>query len=197
MAHGTLFAGMPNATFKDSAVLVNGYRAIKSDQELVYTRRAARFVEAVHQCIAEVYDASLLGVDGHGGDYTPIIPLLLSGADVSAPHLTWDDKPMKRSEATFFEIASAHRHYHCPMSRSVFLGKPTDTTWTSEKRCWKARTWGSRWQGPAIAAAISPRYFSGSWRNMGSKKPTVRDTPLDYPIARIGASGPCHSGLET
>jgi ectoine hydrolase len=89
VTHGTLFAGMPNATFKDSTVLVNGYRVIKSDQELVYTRRAARIVQAVHQCIAEIYDASPVGADGHGGDYPAIIPLLPSGADVSAPHLAW------------------------------------------------------------------------------------------------------------
>jgi ectoine hydrolase len=146
-AHGALVKGMPNATFKDTTGLVNWCRAIKSDQELVYMRRAARIVEAMHQriaektepgirkcdLVAEIYDASLRGADGHGGDYPAIIPLLPSGADASAPHLTWDDKPMKRGEATFFEIAGVHRHYHCPMSRSAFLGKPTDTILDAEK----------------------------------------------------------------
>ena len=31
-----------------------------------------------------------------GGDYPAIVPLLPSGSDAAAPHLTWDDKPMKR-----------------------------------------------------------------------------------------------------
>ena len=60
-----------------------------------------------------------------GGDYPAIVPLLPSGADAAAPHLTWDDKPMKAGEGTFFEIAGCYHRYHCPLSRTVFLGKPT------------------------------------------------------------------------
>ena len=48
-----------------------------------------------------------------------------SGADASAPHLTWDDKPLKAGEGTFFEIAGCYHRYHCPLSRTVFLGRPT------------------------------------------------------------------------
>ena len=146
-AHAALVTGLPNASFKDATGMVNWCRAVKSDQELIYMRRAARIVEAMHQriadrltpgmrkcdLVAEIQDASLRGADGHGGDYAAIIPLLPSGADASAPHLTWDDKPMKRGEATFFEIAGVHRRYHCPMSRSAFLGKPTDTILDAEQ----------------------------------------------------------------
>jgi len=146
-AHAALVAGLPNATFKDTTGLVNWCRAVKSDQELAYMRRAARIVEAMHRriaetiepgmrkcdLVAEIQDASLRGADGHGGDYPAIVPLLPSGADASAPHLTWDDKPMKRGEATFFEIAGVHRRYHCPLSRSAFMGKPTDTILDAEK----------------------------------------------------------------
>jgi ectoine hydrolase len=57
--------------------------------------------------VAEIYDAGTRGVDGIGGDYPAIVPLLPSGADASAPHLTWDDRPMKSGEGTFFEIAGA------------------------------------------------------------------------------------------
>ena len=59
-----------------------------------------------------------------GGDYPAIVPLLPSGADASAPHLTWDDKPMQAGEGTFFEIAGCYHRYHCPLSRTVFLGTP-------------------------------------------------------------------------
>ena len=59
--------------------------------------------------------------------------MLPSGADASAPHLTWDDKPMKAGEGTFFEIAGVHRRYHCPLSRSVFLGKPPQEMVEAEK----------------------------------------------------------------
>ena len=138
---------LPNAAFKDATGLVNWQRAVKSPQELTYMRRAARIVEAMHarifeviepgirknELVAEIYRTGIAGADGHGGDYPAIVPLLPSGADAGAPHLTWDDKPMRAGEATFFEIAGCHRRYHCPLSRTVFLGKPTDTFLDAEK----------------------------------------------------------------
>ena len=83
--------------------------------------------------VAEIYDAGIRGVDGFGGDYPAIVPLLPSGADASAPHLTWDDKPMKAGEGTFFEIAGCYHRYHCPLSRTVFLGRPTQAFLDAEK----------------------------------------------------------------
>ena len=83
--------------------------------------------------VAEIYDAGIRGVDGFGGDYAAIVPLLPSGADASAPHLTWDDRPMRAGEGTFFEIAGCYRRYHCPLSRTVFLGKPTQEFLDAEK----------------------------------------------------------------
>ncbi|MDH5528768.1 MAG: M24 family metallopeptidase, partial [Paracoccaceae bacterium] len=129
--------------------LVNWQRAVKSEQELDYMRVAGKIVGKMHRrifdkvepgmrkcdLVAEIYDAGLRYDDGigAGGDYPAIVPLLPSGADASAPHLTWDDKPMKSGEGTFFEIAGAYHRYHCPLSRTVFLGKPTQTFLDAEK----------------------------------------------------------------
>jgi ectoine hydrolase len=140
---------LPNAKFSDTTALVNWQRAVKSEQELVYMRNAGRIVERMHQrifdkvepgmrkcdLVADIYDAALRfdETDGFGGDYAAIVPLLPSGKDASAPHLTWDDKPMRNGEGTFFEIAGVYRRYHCPLSRSVFLGKPTQTFIDAEK----------------------------------------------------------------
>ena len=52
------------------------------------------------------------------------MPLLPTGSDAAAPHLTWDDTPFREGEGTFFEIAGCYKRYHCPLSRTVFLGKP-------------------------------------------------------------------------
>lgn len=138
-AYQSLTRHLPNAQFHDATGLTNWCRAIKSAQELTYMRRAARIVEAMHariidkvepgirKCdlVAEIYDAGVRGADGHGGDYPAIVPLLPSGSDAAAPHLTWDDLPMKSGEGTFFEIAGCYRRYHVPLSRTVFLGKPS------------------------------------------------------------------------
>ncbi|MGV1760355.1 ectoine hydrolase DoeA [Rhizobium sp. A22-96] len=146
-AYASLVKHLPNAHFKDAQGLVNWQRAVKSATELDYMRKAGRIVEAMHRrivdkvepgirksdLVAEIYDAGIRGVDGFGGDYAAIVPLLPSGADASAPHLTWDDKPMKSGEGTFFEIAGCYRRYHCPLSRTVFLGKPTQAFLDAEK----------------------------------------------------------------
>lgn len=138
-AHAALTNHLPNARFKDARGLVNWQRAVKSATELDYMHKAARIVEAMHRrivervepgmrkndLVAEIFESGIRGVDGIGGDYAAIVPLLPSGPDASAPHLTWDDKPMKSGEGTFFEIAGCYRRYHCPLSRTVFLGKPT------------------------------------------------------------------------
>ena len=47
-----------------------------------------------------------------------------TGADASAPHLTWDDKKIPDNSGTFFEIAGCYRRYHCPLCRTVYLGAP-------------------------------------------------------------------------
>ena len=112
-------------------------------------RVAGKFVEKMHhrvfekiepgirKCnlVADIYDASLRYDEdiGAGGDYPAIVPLLPSGVDASAPHLTWDDQPVKSGEGTFFEIAGVYRRYHCPLSRTVFLGQPTKTFIDAEK----------------------------------------------------------------
>ena len=102
-------------------------------------RRAARIVEQMHtrildqvepgmrKCdlVAEIYDASIRGTAEYGGDYPAIVPLLPSGTDAAASHLTWDDRPMKKGEATFFEIAGCYRRYHVPLCRTVYLGQPS------------------------------------------------------------------------
>lgn len=134
----TLRSELPDTNFCDATSLVNWQRAIKSETEIEYMRRAARIVEAMHaqiieiaepgmrknDLVAEIYRTSVRGTDGHWGDYPAIVPMAPSGMDATAPHLTWNDRPLKLGESTFFEIAGAHRRYQCPQSRTLFLGTP-------------------------------------------------------------------------
>ncbi len=148
-AYAALQQGLPNATFNDATALVNWQRAVKSPQELAYMRKAGKFVERMHErivekaepgvrkcdLVADIYDAALRydpALDA-GGDYPAIVPLLPSGPAADAPHLTWDDQPMKTGEGTFFEIAGTYNRYHCPLSRTLFLGQPTETFINAEK----------------------------------------------------------------
>jgi Xaa-Pro aminopeptidase len=137
-AHHALRASLPQARFVDSHELVNWVRAVKSEAELDLMRTAARIVErvmaagigavepGVRQCdaVAAIYDAGVRGVDGVGGDYPAIVPMLPTGPGTGTPHLTWSDEPFKAGEATILELAGCYRRYHCPLARTVFLGAP-------------------------------------------------------------------------
>ncbi|CAH2935372.1 MAG: N-alpha-acetyl-L-2,4-diaminobutyrate deacetylase [uncultured Paraburkholderia sp.] len=129
-AYRSLVEHLPKATWHDATSLVNWQRAVKSPREIEYMRVAARIVERIepgmrkNDLVADIYSTGIRGVQGHGGDYPAIVPLLPTGTDAAAPHLTWDDTPFVKGAGTFFEIAGCFRRYHCPQSRTVFLGKP-------------------------------------------------------------------------
>ncbi len=146
-AFATLQRELPNVRFADATALTNWQRAVKSPQELDYMRIAGKIVSAMHRYILDTVEPGMRkcdlvagitsvgtrGVDGHGGDYPAIVPLIPSGSDAAAPHLTWDDRPFKTGEGTFFEVAGCYHRYHCPLSRTIFLGKPTQTFIDAEK----------------------------------------------------------------
>jgi len=148
-AFASLQSHLPDASFVDATALVNWQRAVKSERELEYMRTAGKIVAKMHQrivekiepgirkcdLVADIYDAALRYDEslGAGGDYPAIVPLLPSGEAADAPHLTWDDQPMKAGEGTFFEIAGVYRRYHCPLSRTAFLGEPTKTFINAER----------------------------------------------------------------
>ncbi|WP_346914912.1 M24 family metallopeptidase [uncultured Roseibium sp.] len=137
-AYLTLTEELPDATFVDATALVNWQRTVKSEEEIVYIRKAARISEKIIDgilarvepgvrkvdVVAEIYADAVRGLDDAWGDYPAIVPLLPSGADAAAPHLTWDGRLLEKGEATFFEISGCHRRYHAPLCRTVFLGKP-------------------------------------------------------------------------
>ena len=207
-AFASLVKHLPNARFVDATALVNWQRAVKSPTEIAYMRNAARIVEAMHQrivdkvepgmrkcdLVAEIYDAGTRGVDGSdgriGGDYPAIVPLLPSGEDASAPHLTWDDKPMKIGEGTFFEIAGCYHRYHCPLSRTVFLGKPTQAFLDAEKATLEGMDAGLAAAKPGNTCEDIANAFFAVLRKYG----IVKDNRTGY---SIGLSYPPDWGERT
>ena len=139
-AHAALTGALPDARFVDATALVNWQRAVKSAPELAFMRKAAAISEKIvdgllervepgvpkNEVVAEILRDAVRGVDGAWGDYPAIVPLLPSGSDAAAPHLTWDGRPFATGAATFFEISGCYRRYHAPFCRTLFLGKPPD-----------------------------------------------------------------------
>jgi len=133
----SLQRNLVQANFVDSTGLVNWQRTVKSPRELEFMRKASRIVEKMHarifevmepgmrknDLVAEIYHSGITGTEDGGGDYAAIVPMTPTGADASAPHLTWDDQPIPNNSGTFFEIAGCYRRYHCPLSRTIYLGQ--------------------------------------------------------------------------
>jgi len=130
--------GLPNAKIKDCERLVNWVRVVKSDAEIKLMKSAAEITKlgmekameainpGVRQCdaVSQIYSTLIKGTPEFGGDYASIVPMLPTGKGTSASHLTWTEDKFVEGEATIIEIAGTHKKYHCPMARTVLLGKP-------------------------------------------------------------------------
>lgn len=134
----SLARALPDAQFPDATALVNWQRAIKSPQEIIYLQRAGQVIEQVYQRVmqvaeagmrknelaAEILHAGTWGTAEHYGDYTAIVPLMGMGEEAAACHLTWDGTRLEQDKGMFLELAGAHHRYHCPISRTLYLGTP-------------------------------------------------------------------------
>ncbi|MCE8517846.1 M24 family metallopeptidase [Ruegeria pomeroyi] len=140
-SHAVLEAAFGREALSDATGLVNWQRAVKSSAELDLMRKAGvltahmhsvlrdgfREGRPKHELVAEVQAAGVAGPDGLAGDYPAIAPIAPSGLEASASHITWNDRPLARGEATYFEISGCYHRYHCPASRTLYLGEvPAD-----------------------------------------------------------------------
>lgn len=203
-AYRSLCQGLLDAVFEDATALVNWQRAVKSETEITYMRRAARIVERMHAVIreraepglpknalvADIYHASVAGADGYWGDYPAIVPMAPSGVEATAPHLTWDDSPLRVGESTFFEIAGAFRRYQCPQSRTLFLGKVPQKYLDAEKAVLEAIDAGLAAAKPGHRCADIANAFNSTLNRFGFEK----DSRCGY---AIGLSYPPDWGERT
>jgi len=195
---------LKEARFADATGLVNWQRAVKSDYEVDFVRRAAAIVDAMHAkvvelvepglaknvLVAEVQKQAILGAGGHWGDYCAIVPMLPSGRDASAPHLTWDDRPFKAGEGTFFELGGCYRRYHAPLSRTVYLGRPPQKFLDAEKAVDEATEAGLAACRPGTTCGEVADVFFGTLKKHGFEK----DSRAGY---SIGLSYPPDWGERT
>ncbi len=196
-ANETLRRHLKEAAFHDATGLVNWQRAVKSDHEIDFIRRAAKIVDAMHArivelvepglaknvLVAEVQKQAILGAGGNWGDYAAFVPMLPSGLDATAPHLTWDDRPFKTGEGTFFEIGGCYRRYHAPLSRTVYLGRPPRKFLDAEKAVLEATEAGLAKAKPGNTCEDVAIAFFDTLRRFGFEKDsrTGYSIGLSYP----------------
>ena len=203
-ASETLRSHLKEARFSDATGLVNWQRKVKSPREVEFIRRAAAIVDAMHAkvielvepglpknvLVAEIQKQAILGAGGHWGDYCAIVPMLPSGIDATAPHLTWDDRPFKNNEGTFFELGGCYKRYHAPLSRTVYLGKPPQKFLDAESAVSDATEAGLSQCKPGVTCGEVAEAFFGTLQKRGFHK----DSRAGY---SIGLSYPPDWGERT
>lgn len=137
-SHRVLETAFGRDALQDATGLVNWQRAIKSPAELEMMRKSGCLTARMHEVlreefragipknelVAKVQAAGITGLPDLPGDYPAIAPIAPSGREASASHLTWNGRETVPGEATYFEISGCFRRYHCPASRTLFLGEP-------------------------------------------------------------------------
>ena len=140
--HARLITHLPNTTFRDATLLVNWVRLVKSDNEIEYMKQAGVLVQqamrkayatikpGVRQCdvAADIQHSLISGTDQFGGEYSGLTLILASGTSASASHLTPKDRKFVNNEGTIIELAGVKHRYHCPLSRTAYIGKPDEKT---------------------------------------------------------------------
>ena len=135
--HRTLTSGFQNGQVVNNRDLVNWARLVKSEAEVEVMRTAgaisSRVMEAAiskirpgvpeNEVIAEVYRVQIAGVEGYGGNYSSLCPLLQVGDKTSTPHLTWSDRPLPDHALAMMELAGVRHRYNVPLTRTVHIGK--------------------------------------------------------------------------
>jgi len=135
----TLRRRLPDARIVDDMGIVNWQRLVKEPEEISCMRTAGRIAkEALRRAAptvradrrscdtaAEILHAQAAPAGGVSGDYPAIAPLVIDGTAPAMPHTTWSNAPYRPGQTVILEFAGVHRHYHCPIARTVSIGEPT------------------------------------------------------------------------
>ncbi len=199
-----LKSALSNAKFKNASSIVNWVRVIKSEQEIIYMKRAGKIVEkamqaaydtvneGVRECdvAANIFHAQISGYESHGGDYTSIVPMLPTSSNTSCPHLTWTERPYRDGDYLTIEIAGCYRRYHTPMARTMVLGKAPEKVRTLSEVVLEGINETIRKIKPGLAAEEVEEVWSNTIMRYGHHK----DSRLGY---SIGLSYPPDWGEHT
>jgi Xaa-Pro dipeptidase len=186
-----LKAGLPDAKFQDARLLVSWVRNIKSPAEITLMKKAGTVVNKVMQAAvdaiqigvrecdaaAAVVHAQVAGTDEYGGDYASFLPFFCAGKKASAPHLTWTDDPFLNETSINIELAGCVRRYHCPLSRTIYLGKnpPKKLADTAQ---WTIDALNTELE--AIKPGVTCEQVDQAWRKAISHANIVKESRTGY-----------------
>jgi Xaa-Pro dipeptidase len=127
---------LPDVRWVDADDVVRTVRAVKSDAELSYMRRAAAIsqraieagIAAAGRGVSEREVAAVLYSEliSAGSDQPGVVPLVRSGPTLAHEHVTWSDRQLVAGDTLFIELSAAVARYHAPNSRLVYVARPPE-----------------------------------------------------------------------
>ena len=180
----------------DATGLVNWCRIIKSPREIEYMRQAAKVCEKVmttavdsirpgkleRAAAAGVYHACVMGTDDTPGDHPAIFPIMPSNERTTCAHLGWaPERTYAEGDLVLLELCGVHKRYHCPLSRTVYLGEPP----AKLKNIAEAVLAGVDKVLDFIKPGVTAEEVEAEWRKVIASYGVVKPSRLGY---SIGAS---------
>lgn len=183
---------LPNARFVDAFLLVNRCRMRKSPRELDFMRQAGKIAAAaqhaafekaapgVRQCdvMAELYRVTTAGLPEFGGTFPCKPPNAMVGEVCSAPHLSWTDEKLVPGDLFYIEMGGVRHRYHSPLSRCIYLGKPTERM----DRLAKVIAEGLNAVLDKVRPGIACDELAEVWKTVISRHGIEKDSRLGYPV---------------
>jgi Xaa-Pro dipeptidase len=135
--------GLPNARWVDGSGIVEALRAVKSETEIAWIRRAAAASDRAMQAgiavaregvsereiAATIYEEMILG----GSEYPGFAPLIRTTRNLHQEHVTWSDHRLEHADLLFMELSASVARYHAPLTRMMNIGiAPTDAVRAAE-----------------------------------------------------------------
>src|SRR5882757_2032555 len=187
-----LRAGLPNARFVDAFLLVNRCRMKKSPAEITFMHQAGQIAAAaqkaafeiaapgVRQCdvMAELYRVTTSGLPGFGGTFPCKPPNAMVGEICSAPHLSWTDEKLVKDDLFYIEMGGVRHRYHSPLSRCIYLGKPTERMATVAKVIAE----GLNAVLDKVKPGVTCEELAGVWKDVISRQGIEKDSRIGYPV---------------
>ena len=128
----TAFHGF--ATLGDASSIVNGLRAVKSTEELIYVREAGRICDkadrvAIEALRAGADESEILALQqgavfAAGGDYPANEFIIGSGRDALLCRYKSGRRKLAANDQITLEFAGVYRHYHAAAMRTHVVGEP-------------------------------------------------------------------------
>ena len=125
---------LPGARFLDAAHLVETRKAVKSEREIAYHRRAAAMTDAgmaaALAAVAEggsdnaVAAAASQAMLHAGSEHMCVSPIVTAGARSGILHSTHKRRPLARGDLVCIEIGACCERYTTPLMRTASIGAP-------------------------------------------------------------------------